>query len=357
MNDIAFLAIAQAHQHPHWLPVALRLSRVPGVRVTVLSSSRAALAFIRSYDPERRMRTRWLPVPTRRRDGLFSPPRRRLTLRLYHRYIGSFPTIVTTETTSSLLKRYPSFKSRLVEIKHGAGDREGGYKDEHRHFDLILVAGKKDRQRLIERGLATSQNCVVCGYAKFELDVPNPPLFADDKPLALYNPHFDPAISSWFAGGQSLVAAMERIAGWNFIVAPHVRLRGGPKVTGGAANIRIDGGSRRSIDMSYTNAAYVYVGDASSQVYEFVRTPRPCIFLNLERTPWRDDERYQHWHFGQVIEDIAQVGPALDRAAELQSRYEPLQQAALAQSIDPSPTPASDRQAQAILDFIRSTAP
>ena len=101
MDDIAFLAVAQAHQHLHWLPAALRLAREPGVRVTVLSPSRAALNFIRGHDPDRILRLRWLPTPSLRRDGLFTPPKRRLTLLLHHRTIGRFGTIVTTETTSS----------------------------------------------------------------------------------------------------------------------------------------------------------------------------------------------------------------------------------------------------------------
>ncbi|MEO6114004.1 MAG: glycosyl transferase [Sphingomicrobium sp.] len=353
MNHIAFLALSQAHQHLHWLPVALRLARQPGVRVTVLSSSRAGLAFIQGYDPEGTLRLRWLPTPTVRRDGLFTPPPRRWALRLYRRYIGRFATVVTAETTSSLLKRFPSFKSRLVLIKHGAGDREGGYKSDYRFFDLTLVAGEKDRRRLIERGLATEENCVVAGYAKFELVKPSARLFPDDNPVALYNPHFDPAVSSWFSDGPALIAAMAAIPHWNFVVAPHVRLKTGPVVRSSAPNVRIDRGSVRSVDMSYTQAASLYIGDASSQVYEFIRTPRPCIFINAHGVDWRGDEAYDHWRLGQVIERAEELAPAIARAAALQPQYEALQRAALARSIDTSTIAASERQAQAILALAR----
>lgn len=352
MDDIAFLALAQAHQHLHWLPAALRLSREPNVRVTVLSPSRAGLAFIRSYDPEGRLRLRWLPVPSLRRDGLFTPPRRRLTLLLHQRAIGRFATIVTTETTSALLYRLPGFRSRMIHLKHGAGDRTGGYNPKHSAFDLTLVNGAKDKQRLIERGLGTEEDIKVVGYAKFELLRAPSPIFADQRRVALYNPHFDEHLSSWVGHAPAIVDAMAGVAGWNFVVAPHVKLGRGPRIGPVPGNVLVDRGSVRSIDMSYSEAASVYIGDISSQVYEFVRRPRPCIFLNLNRIAWRGDDHYSHWRMGQVIEDLAELAPALARADALQPGFEPVQRAMIARSIDDSPLPASERQARAILDFI-----
>lgn len=352
MTDIAFLAIAQAHQHLHFLPAALRLAREPGVRVYVLSPSRAGLAFIRSYDPDRTLRLRWLPMRTnKRRDGLFTPPKRRKTLRMYRRYVGWFPTIVTTETSSGILKTFPEFRSRLIEIKHGAGDRAAGYIDEHLAYDLILVAGEKDKRRMIEHGLATEESCVVTGYAKFELIRPPVRLFADERPIALYNPHFDPDVSSGFVMGDAIIAAMERIKEWNFVVAPHVKLKEGVDFRSTSPNVLIDRGSARSVDMTYTQAAAIYIGDASSQVYEFIRTPRPCIFINAHGVDWRGDPAYEHWTFGQVIDHPDDLAAAIARAAALQPDFEPIQRAALARSIDDSPVPASERQARAILKF------
>lgn len=354
MDDIAFLAVAQAHQHLHWLPAALRLAREPRVRVTVLSPSRAALNFIRGHDPDRILRLRWLPTPSLHRDGLFTPPKRRLTLLLHHRTIGRFGTIVTTETTSALLRRIPGFRSRLIHLKHGAGDRAGGYNPKHAQFDLTLVNGPKDKQRLIDRGLGTEDDIAVVGYAKFELARRDrPALFANKSPVALYNPHFEPAVSSWFDHGEALVRTMADISSWNFVIAPHVKLKGGPDIKQVSANVRIDRGSEASIDMSYTEAADVYIGDVSSQVYEFLRRPRPCIFVNLGGVDWRGNDHYAHWHLGQVIERAEELRPALDRAAALQPGFEPLQRAAIARSLDPSPEPASERQARAILDFAR----
>lgn len=353
MIRIGFLALAQAHQIPHWLPAALRLAREPDVEVTVLSASRAALAFVRRFDPAGSLTLEHLWTPSIRRDGLFTPPGRADTLRLHRRRFVGFDALVTTERTSSLLAKRRGFRTPLIHMMHGVGDREGGYNPKHRLFDLTLVGGAKNKERLVARGLRSEDQVKVVGYAKFELVRPPEPIVADAKPLALYNPHFEQEVSSWHRHGRRILAEMARLPDWNFVVAPHVKLRQRLPASP-TANVLVDRGSERSIDMSYTQAADVYIGDASSQVYEFIRTPRPCIFLNLDRIAWTGDEHYFHWRFGQVIEDIAELGPALARAAALQPQFESLQREALARSIDPCPTPASERQARAILDFVRA---
>ena len=353
--DIAFIAISQAHQFAHWLPAALRLAQEPDVAVTVLASTSAGADYIRSFDRAGHLHVkllRWFGEP---QDPLFEPPPRIPILLLNAATFARFPLLVTTETTSSWLRSLPGFRSRMIHLKHGAGDREGGYDPKHANFDLTLVNGPKDKQRLIDRGLGTDENIKVVGYGKFELVRPTPArLFGNDCRIALYNPHFDAKVGTWIAHGAEVVRAMETIADWNFVAAPHVRLRGGPVVASSAPNIIIDRGSVRSIDMTYTQAASVYIGDVSSQVYEFIRTPRPCIFLNLARRDWQDDPAYAHWHFGQVIDDLADLPAALARADEVQPQFEALQRERLAASIDESPVPASERQAQAILEFARN---
>ena len=129
---------------------------------------------------------------------------------------------------------------------------------------------------------------------------------------------------------------MEVIPGWNFLVAPHVKTKTGRLIRSDAPNVLIDRGSTRSIDMTYTQAADLYIGDASSQVYEFIRTPRPCIFLNLDRIDWRSDPAYSHWQLGQVIDSLEELPGALVGAADLQPRFEQAQREMLARSIDHS---------------------
>ena len=355
--DIAFLAIAEAHQIYHWLPCALALARRPGVKVHILSPSAALLDLIASYDTAGAFDLVRLHRPLSRRDSLFRQPSRIATLLLNFETLRGFPLLVTTEISSAWLRRLPGFRSRMVQIKHGAGDREGGYKARHAAFDLTLVAGEKDRRRLVDRGLCQQGTCAIGGYAKFELRAPRQRFFPDDRPVLLYNPHFDPRLSSWVNHGPEVLTALEALDDWNVIIAPHTKLGCRvPPIETRAPHIRVDMGSRHSIDMSYTMSADLYLGDVSSQVYEFLLTPRPCIFLNLERRDWQDDESFAHWRLGQVIEDMAAFPEALARAADLQAGFVDAQEAAMRNSIDLSCGLASERQADLILDFARAHA-
>ena len=354
--DIAFLAIAEAQQLYHWLPAALDLSRRADVRVHVLSPSDRILDLVASYDPDRRLNLIRLRRLSRRPDSLFRQPSRLATLIGNYRTLARFPLLVTTEISTAWLRRVPGFSSRLILIKHGAGDREGGYKKRHAAFDLTLVAGEKDRRRLIERGLCPPERVAVGGYPKFELKAPAQKFFTNDQPVLLYNPHFDPDLSSWIGHSGQIMAALEALEGWNVIIAPHTKLaRHVPPIRSNAPHIRIDMGSRHSIDMSYTMSADVYLGDVSSQVYEFLLKPRPCIFLNLDRRAEICDA-FAHWRLGQVIEQADALPRALADAARLQPGFVAAQEAAMRDSIDLSPVPASRRQADFILDFAKGHA-
>lgn len=354
--DIAFLAIAEAQQVYHWLPSALALADRAGMRVHVLSPSDAILALVADHDREGRLRRVRLRRPPGPRDTLFRQPSRLATLALNYRAIARFPALVTTEISSAWLRRVPGFRSRLILIKHGAGDREGGYKARHRAFDLTLVAGEKDRARMIARGLCAPDAVAVGGYAKFELAGEALPLFPDDRPVLLYNPHFDPELSSWVRHGPRVLAALEALDGWNVVIAPHTKLAARvPPIRSNAAHIHVDMGSARSIDMSYTMAADVYLGDVSSQVYEFLARPRPCIFLNLDHRDGSGDA-FAHWRLGQVIEEVEALPAALARARDLQPGFIAAQESAMQQSIDRSATPASQRQADLILSFAQASA-
>ena len=319
----------------------------------MLCPSRANIRLIQSYDPTRSLRTIWLPAQLK--DGLFDVPSRKRVQKRYAWLFRRYPALVTTETTSTRLKDDPRFRALLIRIRHGVGDAATRLDDERvKRFDLSLVGGHKDKRRLIAAGLATEDNCIVAGYAKYELVRRPVRLFANQNQIVLYNPHCRPDLSSWFEDGPGLMRQMERMARWNFIVAPHVKLERETTLTTAAPNILVDWGSVRSIDMTYTQAASIYLGDASSQVYEFLDEPRPCIFVNSHGIDWQGQEEFAHFRLGQVINRPEELESALARSESLQPIYAPLQRAAVQDSIDVSNEPASQRQAEAILQFCRS---
>jgi hypothetical protein len=287
--------------------------------------------------------------------------------------LSRFDALIVAEKTSAILKtRYRLDRVKLVHTRHGAGDRAIGFDKASSRFDLVLVSGAKVYERLQAEAGVPAERMAVVGYPKFDLPplAPPPLTFArNGRPTVLYNPHVSPHLSSWYQQGRAVLDHFRRDRRYNLIFAPHVMLfrrrfvlsieHFGIERPGGigleyfhAPNIHIDLGSRASTDMSYTSVADIYLGDVSSQVYEFLKRPRPCLFLNSHRLAWRDDPNYAHWQAGDVIEDVADLGSAIDAAVSRHPLYRPIQRELFAQSFDLDGRPSSERAAEAILAFL-----
>lgn len=237
--------------------------------------------------------------------------------------LESMDALVVPERTSAALRHHPELDHvQLVLIPHGAGDRAVGYEGRNALFDLLLVPGEKCRQRLIRETNVDAGRVHVIGYPKFEvplLDDP-PELFPVPRPTVLYNPHFDPRYSSWPKMGTQVLDYFAAQSEFNLIFAPHVMLyerparhRARPLTRyRNLPHIHLDLGSDRCVDMTYTRRADIYLGDVSSQIYEFVVKPRPAVFLNAHDVrSWRDDANFQHWSMGTVLDSVDGLGAAL----------------------------------------------
>ncbi|WP_326525473.1 hypothetical protein [Sphingomonas sp.] len=287
--------------------------------------------------------------------------------------------LVVPESTSLILRDTFGLKRLcFVRIPHGSGDRSISYRKVGKGFDLTLVSGEKVRRGMIDNGVVTPDAIEVVGYPKFDtVDIrgPRPPLFDNGRPTALYNPHFDPRLSSWYPMGEAVVdwfaTQAHRI---NLTVAPHVMLfkrrlhssvehrriarrRDLPARWRGLHNVAVDTGSVRSTDMSYTLGADLYIGDASSQIYEFIARPRPAIFLNPNRLDWRDRPEFEHWRLGEVVETIEELDGAVTRALADPHRFDDLQRAAFDWTFDRADLNAGARAAEAILTHFAGFRP
>jgi hypothetical protein len=290
-------------------------------------------------------------------------------------FFRSLDVLVVAEKTSLILKtRYGLDRLAIVHTRHGAGDRAIGFDKASAGFDHVLVSGPKIRDRLVQEAKVDPDRISVVGYPKFDLTPPQPgiqPQLEERRPVVLYNPHVSPHLSSWYGQGRRVLDWFVEHDEYHLIFAPHVMLFERPFVLSidrlrldragrieerylRAPNIQIDLGSRASTTMAYTDRADVYLGDASSQVYEFLRRPRPCVFLNSHGLAWRNDPNFAHWRAGPVIEDPAELGEALARAREDHERvYRPLQQAMFDYSFDLREEPSSWRAARALAKFAR----
>lgn len=365
-KSICFLYIAQAHQVLHSLTVALELARLfPQLEVEIATTTEGNRKYItklarRLGGPEVRVR---LLGPACLRLGATPPKVPMLAANLG--VLSRYDAIVTPERTTAILRAMGLRRQKLVYTQHGAGDRGGPFEPRLGQFDLVFAAGRKQYDRMVGSGLVQASRCAIVGYPKFDLVdalAPAQPerLFANDLPVVVYNPHFDRRLSSWPALGQKVLAAFAGDDRYNLIFAPHIRMFEGASAAELAAlapyrnhpRILVDLGGPAAIDMTYTRLADVYLGDASSQIYEFIRTPRPCLFLNAHNVDWQGDEDYQFWRFGPVLESTDGLLDAIDAARRDLSAYRPAQEEAFRISFDTDGPPASVRAAKAIADLV-----
>jgi len=381
---IAFLYNHEAaHQVRHSAVVIPKLlERHHDVRITVLATSDALLGVVREVcgpAATPRFETMLLTRPQWRRalSGLldkFSPFTRLDHLYSNRAVFAGFDAVVVTEGTSLFLKKLRGLERlKIIRIDHGAGDRSIGFTPSFAGNDLVLIAGAKQRERFRQLGYLRDDQMAVVGYTKFDAvikSVEKPKVFADDKPVVLYNPHPDASLSSWYGMGLQVLDFFYESRDYNLIFAPHVMLfqrrlhislesraaklrRNLPRKYQECSHILIDTGSPASIDMTYTLAADIYLGDVSSQVYEFLIERRPCIFLNAHGAKWENNPNYAFWRFGPVLDNVRGLGPMLREIEGRHAHYRAVQDAAFAETFDLQPTASSVRAADAIAGFLK----
>lgn len=301
-------------------------------------------------------------------------PIRRLA-RLYAAagYLRKFDILVSTERTCLTLKRRWANKGpKFAYIPHGSGDRNVAYHPALKDFDLMLLSGQKLVDQMVANNIVPAEKCRIIGYPKFDALIGRTPetFFDNDNPVFLYNPHFDPLLSSWYDHGEAILewfyTNQDR---YNLIFAPHVMLffktahmsleykkgRIRPDVNKKyfqAPNIRIDVDSPRLFDMSYTLAADAYIGDVSSQVYEFLYRKRPVYFIDTHSDANSPDEpAYEFWLNGPVAENASQLMAMLENWEDVGRQYLEQQNRLMEYtiSIEASRT-AAERGAQAIAE-------
>lgn len=372
----------QVHQVAHSLPIALALARsgVDAEIVVATTNARLSAEVIRLggglIGPVIRLVELGLARRTSRAAKVLLEAAVPATKLLIYgdnlEFFRGLDVLVVAEKTSLILKTRHGLKDlKIVHTRHGAGDRAIGFDEASAGFDHVLVSGRKIRDRLIAEAGVDPTAISIVGYPKFDLWPASPvhPLIDDGRPVVLYNPHVSPHLSSWYAAGRQVLDWFVEHDDHHLIFAPHVMLFERPFVVTidklrldrpgrieerylRAPNIHIDLGSRASTTMAYTQRADVYLGDASSQVYEFLLRPRPCIFLNPHDLPWEGDPNFAHWQAGPVIGDASELGPALDEArTQHASRYAPIQRDLFDYSFDLTAEPSAVRAARAVARF------
>lgn len=372
---LAILYGAEPYQAYHLSDIAAELARQPGAELTILTVSDDILPHL-----ERLEAGQFDQPPLH--EPLFVAPWTRALRRLrvlgllkvevlrHPRNVdrlGQFDAIVTSTTHLALLRDGLPPDLRLVYCYHGAGARAMSYSAKMRAFDLVLPPGQATVDRLIADGLVDASRTAPVGLVKYQtckrIAARRPPLFHKGLPTVLFNPHSQRRLRSWEAFARPLIDAAARGA-FNLIVAPHVKLfarrprwmwRRWERLAV-PGRVHVDLGSAASVDMSYTLAADIYAGDVSSQVYEFLLEPRPCVFLDDHGADWRASRDYPMWELGEVVNTPAAAVTAIARASAEHLRFIERQRAETRVRLGDVDPGAAGRAAAAILRFLRTGA-
>lgn len=284
-----------------------------------------------------------------------------------HYLLNKFDALFFTDYIHHKLLKYRKAREypKFIKIPHGLAGRAYSYKEDLKDFDLHIIFGKHYKKQLENQGLL-GRETHLAGYLKLDaiVDKSMPQLFDDDKPIVLYNPHFDSDYSSWNTMGIQVLKFFKSQDKFNLIFSPHINLFNKVGIEADVSalapfenysNIFIDTGSTACVDMVYTQLADVYLGDVSSQSLEFIISPRPCIFLNTHKVrDYESNHNYHFWKNGQVIDNIDHLQQALNKTESTFKTYKIFQEESNAQNIHSDEnTTATERAVSIVLNLLK----
>jgi len=264
-------------------------------------------------------------------------------------FLLSFDALVFSDINQGyLFDRRVNKKTMFVYTRHGLTSRSYPFNSiETTKFDLIYSHGQKCLDYHFKYFDYPNTEFKIIGYQKLDIvkleDQNSEKFFNNEKPIILYNPHFQPEYSSWYKLGVEVLEYFYNNEDYNLIFAPHINLfnkkgfaniKSIPEKYFSKENIVIDLGSTNSINMKYTLNSDLYLGDLSSQVYEFLLYPKPCIFINANNVDWKDDMVYNNWKLGKVIDNTKDLNKLIESRKEWENDYTKLQIAELGYSND-----------------------
>ena len=373
---LAVLFGAEPYQAYHVSDIAAELARDERVDLTILTVDPAIDPllerlekgqFVRPVPHERLLSS--LPARLLRKARVFGNMKKQVLASPRNiARLSEFDAIVTPTTHIAEIRGRVPRSTRFVYCYHGAGARQMSYSPKMRAFDLVLPPGEATVERLVGDGLVPAGRAIAIGLPKLEtcrrLASAQPPLFDNDAPTVLFNPHSQRRLRSWDKFARPLIEHAARTGDFNLIVAPHVKLfarrpswlwRRWERLAV-PGRVHVDLGSEASQDMRYAFAADIYAGDVSSQVYEFLVQPRPCVFLNAHGADWQGSRDYPMWRLGEVADTPEDAIRLIRSSFDDHPRFLALQQAERRARIGDRETGMAADAARIILSFLRKDA-
>jgi hypothetical protein len=250
-------------------------------------------------------------------------------LRKYATFYKTFDVFVFTMYDDLYLKKEILIDSphiKYICANHGVSNRAYSFDERITAFDFFFLLDNNDVKTRKSLNQLTPDNHVMTGLNKYDLikDLPLPRLFNNDKPIVIYNPHWTVENTSFHKFGRQILEYFSKSKDYNLIFAPHYLLlaRNWSLLPvyhkyKRFDNIIVDSTSQKCNNMTYTRIADFYLGDISSQVYEFLfERAKPCLFLDAHEIVQKDIDKPLSWDLGQVVDEIHDIEKLIKQAFE-----------------------------------------
>ncbi len=374
MKEVLFLQLDFDHFSYHIVPIAAELSKRSdtNVAIGVLGQSKDHLErLINECYPDHQCDLIRMDVTKARKiiDLRYKLPIPRVK-KIFQRYQGrikKFDVVISPSFAYLRLQKILKDKCPpMIYCAHGAGDGGYGFDPCIREFALMLVPGPKVLNRMEEEDILPAKGVEMVGYPKFDLlkkmAAPKS-FFGNHNPTFFYNPHFRKDLSSYYDWGNWLLEYFYQRPEYNLIFAPHISIfkrflspSDIDRKYYDAPNIHIDTGSENAINMTYIRVSDAYIGDASSQVYEFLYKRRPCLFLNAQGIEWVNNNNYLHWQAGEVVDDIRGLARAVETCFDKHKDYKTIQDGLFEATFELTDQLSGQRAAKAINHFLEQNS-
>ena len=339
-SRVAFLFLGETLLIPHLYPIVEALAaEAPDLRIDCWVSTSVHEGLLTRWLAEagidaRRVRVRRAPGFRNHPQLLHGenpplPAKLPMLARLAPWLLPARVVVCAEQTSLWLPNALPFLPMRFIMTAHGAGSVSNRKDGRRRRAYRLFLSSDREADELAVTGKDRAR-MVTTGYVKaaFTHRTPAQALFAERRPIILYTPHWQRHRSSWWAWGREIVAMLAAQDRYNVILAPHQRLvekdpaiRAVLEEAARLPHVHADLDSFAMVDGSYTAAADLYLGDTSSQVGEFLMRPRPCVFLNPDRSDWRATDDHGFWECGEVVDALPDLAGAIDSAFADQPRY------------------------------------
>ena len=352
MKKIGFIYTNKSYSVYHSLSVAIELSKYDEYDVHVLctkSNQPLVLEFLQRFNCTK------VTVKILRPLWYFTIPhyleiKFQLRPTLIHKYaslLKTFDAFVCTMYDDLYLKKVLKNQKHIKYIfsNHGISNRAYSFDKRVMGFDLFFLLDTNDKNIRQALNQLTPTNHAMTGLVKYDLikDLPVPSFFENDNPTVLYNPHWENKFTSFHKFGKEILEAFAKNSDYNLIFAPHSLLLSRNWALGPLfnkykqfENILVDPGSELCNNMSYTRSADLYLGDISSQAFEFLyERPKPCLFLDAHNLKSDEKDRPLSWDLGNVVSDIKDFENQLNVAfRDHEKRYKRLQENKIKEMFD-----------------------